>query len=94
MITPGMVELGEAEDKYNEEFGKFAAACCDWVVLVGQKQTAPIVRGLESARFDKNHLKIYNTFDEAYNFASKINHDGQGLFILFENDLPDNYFSV
>ena len=94
MITPGMVELGEAEDKYNEEFGKFAAACCDWVVLVGQKQTAPIVRGLESARFDKNHLKIYNTFDEAYNFASKINHEGQGLFILFENDLPDNYFSV
>lgn len=93
LLTPGMVELGEQESAYNEQFGKYAAECCDWIVLVGESRTIPIREGAVSAGFDKEHIKAYNTFDEAYNFASKIEHDGKQLYILFENDLPDNYYT-
>ena len=51
MITPGMVELGEAQETLNREFGQNAARICDYVILVGEKQTRPIARGLADAGF-------------------------------------------
>ncbi len=94
LLTPGMVELGEDEERYNEEFGRYAAACCDWIVLVGERRTLPIRRGALGEGFDEKRIKAYNTFDEAYSFASKIEHEGRQLYILFENDLPDNYYAT
>lgn len=94
LLTPGMVELGDDEEKYNEQFGRYAAHCSDWIVLVGEARTKPIASGAQSEGFDIAHIKAYNTFDEAYAFASKIDTNGKQLYILFENDLPDNYYSI
>lgn len=94
MVTPGMVELGEAEDDYNYKFGTYAAPCCDWIVLVGKSHTAPIKQGALDAGFPSEKIKVYNSFEEAINFAYTIPRDGKQAFILLENDLPDNYYSV
>ncbi len=36
LITPGMVELGKDEEKYNYKLGMYAAKCCDYILLVGK----------------------------------------------------------
>ena len=46
LITPGMVELGKEEEQYNYKFGTYAAACCDYILLVGRKHTEPIKKGV------------------------------------------------
>lgn len=91
LVTPGMVELGEKQDECNKEFGKNAAAVCDYVILVGKKQTESIYAGLESANYDKSKIFVADNINEAITKAYAVNSDGKKKFILLENDLPDNY---
>ena len=88
LITPGMVELGEKQEQLNRELGEKAAACCDYAVLIGEKQTAPIREGLLGAGFDAARVKTFPTFNEGMEFAKSL--DGCKA-VLIENDLPDNY---
>lgn len=90
LITPGMVELGTQEDYYNGEFGKQAATRCDYVILVGKKQTEAIQNGLLGAGFDKTKLYVTDHFEDAIKHAYNIQTD-KHKYILLENDLPDNY---
>ncbi len=90
LITPGMVELGASEEKYNYEFGTYAADCCDYVALVGRKHTEPIARGLRDKGFKEERIKVFDRIEEALNYAYVIKDDGH-KYILLENDLPDNY---
>lgn len=90
LITPGMVELGSQEDYYNGEFGKQAATRCDYVILVGKKQTEAIRVGLLSEGFDETKLYITDRFEDAIKYAYQIKTD-KHKYILLENDLPDNY---
>ncbi|MBP3280597.1 MAG: UDP-N-acetylmuramoyl-tripeptide--D-alanyl-D-alanine ligase [Butyrivibrio sp.] len=90
LVTPGMVELGEKEAEYNEEFGKQAAAVCDYIILVGQKNSADIERGALGAGFDKVKIFTKSSFKEASELMYEID-AGKEKVILLENDLPDNY---
>lgn len=90
LVTPGMVELGEKEDYYNYEFGKEAATSCDYIALVGKKQTTSIAKGVTEAGFDSSKLCIADNLQEAMQFVYGIQTTEQ-LVILLENDLPDNY---
>lgn len=90
MVTPGMVELGEKEDDYNYRFGTYAATCCDYVALVGERHTAPIRRGLIAAGFDEKRIFVAEKLEEALQFAYAVKDLGH-KYILLENDLPDNY---
>ena len=90
LITPGMVELGSQEDYYNREFGRQASTRCDYVILVGKKQTEAIYNGLISEGFDKSKLYVTDIFDDAIKHAYDIKTD-KHKYILLENDLPDNY---
>ncbi|NLK99678.1 MAG: UDP-N-acetylmuramoyl-tripeptide--D-alanyl-D-alanine ligase, partial [Clostridiales bacterium] len=90
LITPGMVELGSQEDYYNREFGRQASTRCDYVILVGKKQTEAIYDGLISEGFDKSKLYVTDIFDDAIKHAYDIKTD-KHKYILLENDLPDNY---
>ena len=90
LVTPGMVELGEKEAEYNEEFGKQAAAVCDYIILVGQKNSADIERGALGAGFDKERIFTKSSFKEASELMYEID-AGKEKVILLENDLPDNY---
>ncbi len=89
IITPGMVELGTEEDKYNKEFGKQMAEVIDIAILVGQNHTKPIQEGLKEAGFDDMKIYVVSSLDEATARLAKLTQAGD--VILFENDLPDSY---
>ncbi|MCL1807152.1 MAG: UDP-N-acetylmuramoyl-tripeptide--D-alanyl-D-alanine ligase [Oscillospiraceae bacterium] len=89
IITPGMVELGEIEETENRVFGGRIALVCDYAALVGEKQSEPILAGMLDAGFDKEKVKVFGSFNDAYQWAVSI--QAEEKTILIENDLPDNY---
>ncbi len=91
LVTPGMVELGEMENELNREFGENAAKVCDYVALVGKKQTEAIYEGLISAGFDKSKIYVAESLNDAMANVYGLTTDGKRKIILLENDLPDNY---
>lgn len=91
LVTPGMVELGSKQDELNREFGQNAAAVCDFVVLVGEKQAVPIKAGLLDANYDESKIHVANNINDAINFVYALSSKGKKKIVLLENDLPDNY---
>lgn len=89
LVTPGMVELGAKEYELNKEFGKQAAAACDHIVLVGEKQTRPIADGVKEAGGEKK-LHVAAQFHEAMQYVYGLPTEKKKI-VLLENDLPDNY---
>lgn len=89
IVTPGLIELGSNEDKYNFELGKYAAKC-DYIYLVGEKHSKPIYDGAISENFDKNKITVCSSPNEAVLKVNSLNISGK-ITILLENDLPDNY---
>lgn len=91
LVTPGMVELGPKQDEYNREFGENAAKICDYIILVGKKQTEPIKEGVLNQGFPKERLIITDGIMEAFDQIRKIDAQGKKKVALLENDLPDNF---
>ncbi len=91
LVTPGMIELGEMEDILNRSFGENAAEVCDYVALVGRKQTEAIYEGLVSAGFAKEKIYVADSLNDAMAKVFGLTTDGKRKIILLENDLPDNY---
>lgn len=90
LVTPGMVELGAKEEELNREFGRHAAKVCDYVVLVGKKQSAPILAGLKDEGYPDDKIFVADNFNEGINHAYAVTTEKRKI-ILLENDLPDNY---
>ena len=88
VVTPGMVELGGAEDEENYLLGRRIAEVCDVAVLIGEKRTAPIRRGLKEGGY-AGETHIFRTLSEAESKFPELLHLGDILLLL--NDLPDNY---
>jgi UDP-N-acetylmuramoyl-tripeptide--D-alanyl-D-alanine ligase len=90
LVTPGMVELGQMQHELNREFGERAAGVCDFVILVGERQTKPIYEGLLRAGYDEPKIYVASSLSDALAKAYSLDTDKQKI-ILLENDLPDNY---
>lgn len=89
IVTPGMVELGEIEEKENFEFGKNMASVADIVYLVGNtRRTKAMQEGLKSANFPAENRFRFDAFSLASEALQQILR--QGDIVLFENDLPDH----
>ena len=91
MVTPGMVELGEIQNEVNRQFGAEAAEVCDFVVLVGKRQTESILEWLRNASFPEEKIEVVETLEQAFEAIEKIDAGGKQKVVLLENDLPDNY---
>lgn len=89
LVTPGMVELGEKQNELNREFGRDAAKVCDYVALVGARQTLPVSEGLADAGYPEERRKAFDTLGKAMEWVRAI--DAEDKVVLLENDLPDNY---
>ena len=89
IITPGLVEMGEDEDKFNYELGKEIAETCDAAILVGPRHTKPILQGLLKQGFGESQILTVSSLDEASRHIRDFISAGDA--VLFENDLPDNY---
>lgn len=91
LVTPGMVELGDKEEEYNYKFGTYAAANCDYIVLVGRRShTDPIRKGALDSGFPEKRLASYDNLNDALTYAYS-RQEGGHKYILLENDLPDAY---
>ena len=90
VITPGMIELGDKQEYYNEKFGEHIAETCDVAMIVGQYNRESIVRGIKSKGWEEgDKLIIVDTFNEAQALLTKI--ASKGDTVLYENDLPDTF---
>ncbi len=89
IVTPGLVELGDSEYKYNYNLGLAAAEKCDIIVLVGKQRSVPLCDAINTTEFCKDNLFVVSSFAEAMEKLRTITNEN--TVVLFENDLPDNY---
>jgi len=87
VVTPGMIEMGEEQDKINETFGEQIASSADHVILVGETQTKPIYKGLMNKKFNEKNIHIINDVKLAFPLMQQLR-DNE-TYVLLENDLPD-----
>jgi UDP-N-acetylmuramoyl-tripeptide--D-alanyl-D-alanine ligase len=90
VVTPGMVELGSAEEAENEAFGRAMADVADIAILVARNSPA-MMRGLLEAGFNEENLIVTGKLSEATAALGSLRRVGD--VVLFENDLPDHYES-
>ena len=90
LVTPGLIELGSEQDKFNYELGKFAKDKVDYIYIVGNTNSKSIIDGAVDSGFDKSKIKFANGPQEAVASASQLDMN-KPITILLENDLPDNY---
>jgi UDP-N-acetylmuramoyl-tripeptide--D-alanyl-D-alanine ligase len=90
IVTPGMVELGEAQHDENRALGQHIARHdIDLAVLIGREQTTPIQEGLRAERFPEDRLKVFPSLFDAQDYLQTYLRPGD--IVLYENDLPDQY---
>ncbi len=89
VVTPGMIELGDEQYDLNKKFGEYISEVADYVILVGKKQTEPILDGLYSKNFDKSKISVINDVKEYLSIFNNVKVKNKQTYILLENDLPD-----
>ncbi len=90
IVTPGLIELGKEQEKYNYEFGKYMAGSCDYIFLVGTDNYEAMLKGIKEEHYNEENIFKVNLPQEA---VSKILEWKlqDNVTVLLENDLPDNY---
>ena len=90
IVTPGMIELGKEQYNLNYKFGEYISNVCDYVILIGEKQTKPIYDALTQKKYDKKKIFILNDVREAFPLMNKLSgKENKPTYVLLENDLPD-----
>ena len=89
IVTPGMIDLGKIQEEVNYNFGLQMKGSIDIAILVGEKQTEPIKKGLIDSKFDEKNIYVCKTVKEAFALVYKIASFEDT--ILLENDLPDAF---
>ena len=89
LITPGIVDLGEKQAEINQELGRKAAECSDFIILVGASQAVPIYNGIKEKHYPESKVFIAKNLQEALSKMNSIL--TKDSVVLLENDLPDNY---
>jgi UDP-N-acetylmuramoyl-tripeptide--D-alanyl-D-alanine ligase len=88
LITPGMVELGEAHDAEHTKIGELAARTCDVVLAVAAERIPTFVSAYR-ANAPRGQLLSFATFKDAEAWLTADRRPGD--VVLIENDLPDLY---
>ena len=88
LITPGMVELGDAHDAEHTKIGQLAAKTCD-VVLAVAAERIPTFISAYRAHAPQGQLLSFATFKDAEAWLTANRKAGD--VVLIENDLPDLY---
>ncbi len=88
VVTPGLVELGELEEKKNAALGESFVGL-DGVILVGETRALPIRKGYLDGGGEEGKLTIVPTLSAAEKLLGETLREGD--CVLFLNDLPDKY---
>ncbi|MBB6451364.1 UDP-N-acetylmuramoyl-tripeptide--D-alanyl-D-alanine ligase [Geomicrobium halophilum] len=90
LVTPGMIELGDREYELNKTLAHQAAEVCDFIILVGKKQTRPLQDGLVEAGYPEAQSYVAFDLHDALQKMREVTAD-QSSVVLLENDLPDTF---
>lgn len=88
IVTPGMVELGDAQATENERFGAAAARVADTIIVVAPVNRDALLAGAEGAGTGV-HVEAVDSLAQATERLRGLLQAGD--VVLFENDLPDQY---
>ncbi|MGI8407034.1 MAG: UDP-N-acetylmuramoyl-tripeptide--D-alanyl-D-alanine ligase [Actinomycetota bacterium] len=88
VVTPGMVELGDAQDDANREFGRRAAEIADVLFIVARLNRRALSDGARSAGARCEVIEVDSLAEATRRFPEFVK---AGDIVLFENDLPDQY---
>lgn len=91
LVTPGIVELGNAHDEVHKTIGALAASVCDIAIVVNPARIPTFLEGLKEAK-TKTLIMEFDTFAQAQSWLME--NKKAGDVILLENDLPDIYERV
>jgi UDP-N-acetylmuramoyl-tripeptide--D-alanyl-D-alanine ligase len=87
LMTPGMIELGEAQYQENKCAAVTAASVADLVIVVGKTNRESFLDGLQESGYPKDQTIMVDSRDEAFDY---IRENGKtGDLVLLENDLGD-----
>ena len=89
VVTPGLVELGTAEEPENRALGALAAQTADYVVVVGQRPGGFVADGAEQAGIAAQKLHRAAAIEEALAHVRALPLPDKIVLLL--NDLPDHY---
>jgi UDP-N-acetylmuramoyl-tripeptide--D-alanyl-D-alanine ligase len=89
VVTPGMVELGEAHDEEHTKIGVEIAKNADILLAVSPARIGSMLDAFKKAKSDEQSYVVCQTFAEARDWLVK--NKQQGDVVLLENDLPDLY---
>jgi UDP-N-acetylmuramoyl-tripeptide--D-alanyl-D-alanine ligase len=89
LVTPGIVELGAAEEPENRRYGAHAARVCDHVILVRARTLPALLQGLREGGMATDRVHVVKSLDEATAVMASVARSGDA--VLFANDLPDTY---
>lgn len=89
VVTSGMFELGAVADEENQKLGERIATVATHAILIGEKQTAALHRGLVKVGFPTDHIYVVATIQEAIAVYQGFLQAGDTLLVL--TDLPDTY---
>ncbi|SDI30821.1 UDP-N-acetylmuramoyl-tripeptide--D-alanyl-D-alanine ligase [Alteribacillus persepolensis] len=89
LVTPGMIELGEKEYELNKALAEHAADVCDFVILVGKKQTKPLQDGLAAKGYPEDQFYVAAHLQDALDKMNEV--AVKKSVVLLENDLPDTF---
>lgn len=89
IVTPGFVELGKEQDRYNEDLGARIADVADIVVVTGITNREALERGLAKGKFpQKNMYRAVNEDDAVKQIQTHLQTD---TVLLFEGGTPEIY---
>lgn len=89
LVTPGMVELGEAADEKHREIARLAASVCTFILVIAGHRFPAFKDELKQRRFPDERIVECQTLGEARGWLNRELRPGD--VVLFENDLPDLY---
>ena len=75
----------------NKAFGAYAAKTCDYVILVGKRQTVSIYDGFMSGGYPAEKIYVADNLQDAFSKLHTVDSLGKEKIVLIENDLPDNF---
>ena len=90
IVTPGLIELGGDEEKFNFEFGEYMCDVCDYIFLVNSTISKYVLNGINSKKFSQDKIFMVNSPQEAVTQITNFGLNDK-VTVLLENDLPDNY---
>jgi UDP-N-acetylmuramoyl-tripeptide--D-alanyl-D-alanine ligase len=86
VVTPGIIEFGELQQRANQQLGEHAGRVADFVIVVTRVNRTDLANGAVRAGAE---VVAVDTLDHAQAELEKYLRPGD--VVLFENDLPDHY---